>query len=282
MGNNESLKITFWGVRGSRPVPGSSTIKYGGNTACVQIQAGDKLIILDAGSGICNLGEVLSKKREPVVADLFFSHLHWDHVQGLPFFTPLYKQGNSFTLYGEAKEGVPFSVALRQQISPPSFPVALDDMGAGLTLREIGSDQTIPLSGGVSVRTLRVSHPGGCLAYRIEFNNKAVCYLTDIEHDEIPGKKIIEFVRGAQLVIYDAQYTPEEYRGQSDALSKSGWGHSTYREGIRLVKAAGVKRLVLFHHNPQRSDEELESIEKEAALEYKELLAAKEGMVLCL
>lgn len=282
MPNKESMKITFWGARGSRPVPGPSTIKYGGNTACVEIQAGERLIILDAGSGICNLGRTLSGKRAPVTADIFFSHLHWDHVQGLPFFTPLYQQSNSFTLYGEAKEGLSFSAAIRQQISPPGFPVSLEELGAAMTFREIGPDQTISLSGGITIRTLRVNHPGHCLAYRIDYKEGAVCYLTDVEHSGAPEEKMLEFVRGAQIVIYDAQYTQEEYLGQGGVLSKKGWGHSTWQEGIRLVRAAGAPKLVLFHHCPERTDEELDRLEREAVLKHTDIMAAKEGMILWL
>lgn len=281
MQDKESIKIVFWGVRGSRPVPGPSTIKYGGDTACVEIQAGDRLVILDAGTGICNLGETLSAKGA-VGADIFFSHLHWDHVQGLPFFSPLYQKGSSFNIYGEGKLGIPFFDVLRQQISPPSFPVSPDDFRAAVTFREIGANQTIPLSESVTVRTLRVNHPNGCLAYRVEYNNKAACYLTDIEHDEQPGQEILEFVRGAKVIIYDAQYTQDEYLGKSDGQSKSGWGHSTWQEGIKLVREAGGGKLILFHHDPERTDDKLELLEKEAALVYKDLLAAKEGMVLWL
>lgn len=277
-----NFTVTFWGVRGSRPVPGPSTVKYGGNTACVQIQAGKKLLILDAGSGISNLGNVLFPLKEPVEAEIFFSHFHWDHVQGLPFFTPLYQRKNSFTLYGEAKEGVPFSAVLRQQISPPSFPITFDDMKAELTMREVASEQVLPLSGDVVVRTLRVKHPNLCLAYRVEYQGSALCYLTDMEHSPTIDNELREFVRGAQAVIYDAHFTEEEYQSREEGYSKKGWGHSTWQAGIKLVRAAGAEKLILFHHSPERTDRELESLEKKAAQEYDGVIAAKEGMTLWL
>ncbi len=280
--NPVQISVTFWGVRGSRPVPGKNTLKYGGNTACIQVQAGATQVIFDAGTGLCNLGQEWMERTGAAKAHLLISHVHWDHIHGFPFFEPAFVRGNHFTVYGEGKPGFPLTELFARQMQAPFFPIGLEQMKAEVVFREIEAGQEFGLEGGITVKTAPTNHPMGNTAYRLQLNGHSVCYLGDHEHHAVTDKNLAEFCRDCDLLIYDATYTDEEYLGQAGRPAQKGWGHSTWQEAVKLAGQAGVGRLILFHHSPRRSDQELDEIEQLARARFPQCLAAKEGMILSL
>jgi phosphoribosyl 1,2-cyclic phosphodiesterase len=275
-----SHRLTFWGTRGSIPTPGPQTMRYGGNTACISITGSDgRLVILDAGSGLRPLGhELMSARGRTLAADILLSHTHWDHIQGLPFFVPAYLPSTKLTIAGTANGVMSLGDALSHQMTAPVFPVRLDELGAQLQLREIKNGERFDV-GEATVRVAKLNHPGGVQAYRIEHEGKSIVYATDTEHYACVDPALRALAEGADVLIYDAQYTPEEYRGDH-GRSKVGWGHSTYVAGAELARAAGVGRLVLFHHDPQRTDAGVLDIERRARDLFAPSVAAREGMEL--
>ncbi|MDD3365126.1 MAG: MBL fold metallo-hydrolase [Syntrophomonas sp.] len=275
-------KITFWGVRGSLPVPGSETIKYGGNTPCVQIQIGNRLFIMDAGTGIYQLGQHLIKQGQPTSGDIFITHTHWDHIQGFPFFTPAFIKGNKFALYGIRSVNLTFEDLMKGQMEYDHFPVSLDEMGSSINFHELAFGMEMQLGDDIVLRTVWNNHPGGCLSYRLDHKGRSCCYMTDTEHTEKIKPDFLKFAAGADVIIYDSHFTDAEYAGYEGFPSVKGWGHSTWQEGIKLVKACGAKKLVLFHHATYRSDIEMDAIEHQAQEQYSDVFAAREGMVISL
>ncbi|WP_054692200.1 MBL fold metallo-hydrolase [Syntrophomonas palmitatica] len=278
----ESFQVTFWGVRGSLPVPGAETIRFGGNTSCVQVQIGEQLIIFDGGTGIYKLGQQLVKNPAPVKGDIFITHTHWDHIQGFPFFSPAFIPGNRFTLYGPAKTDNTFAELMKGQMVYQHFPVSLDSMGAGIDFCELDSGEDLDLGNGVRIRTVHNNHPNGGISYRVDHEGRSVCYVTDTEHYEYIDPDIKSFISQADLVIYDTHFTDDEYHGYEGYPTKKGWGHSTWQEGIKLIEAAEAKKLVLFHHANFHNDKDMETIEKDARKRYSDCVAAREGMVIAL
>lgn len=273
------VKVKFWGVRGSIPTPGEQTIRYGGNTSCVSINCGDDLIIFDGGSGIRLLGNELLKQGKPVRAHLFFTHFHWDHIQGFPFFTPAFLKGNEFHIYGETKMESNLQETLAGQMAQPNFPVALKDMESTLVFNHVTAGDEIALSKDIKVRAGKLNHPGGATSYRFESNNKIVLYATDTEHEE--GKideNLVSQAQDASVFIYDTTYTTDEYYGKNGKMSKVGWGHSTPLEGIKIAKQANAKTLYLFHHDPVHNDNDVRKIEEDTKKEFKNVVAAYEGL----
>ena len=271
-----SLTVRFWGVRGSVPSPGPQTAAVGGNTSCVELRLGDETIVLDAGTGLRGLGERLVAAGRPVALSVLFSHVHWDHIQGFPFFPALFKSTTELSLYGRPDEGS-LESALRQQMTWPNFPVQLDAVPARLRYRSFEEGRPFAV-GSAMVRAARLNHPNGVVAYRIEHEGRAVVYATDTEHyaDEV-DRSLISLAEGADLLIYDAQYTPEEYAGVIGG-SRVGWGHSTWVEGVRIARAAGVGSLVLFHHDPSHDDAAIGAIERAAQTVLPGTVAAREGL----
>lgn len=267
--------VTFWGVRGSRPVPGSEVLQHGGNTACVEVLIGSTRIILDSGTGICNLGKQLTGSGQN--AYILISHTHWDHIQGFPFFAPVFVHGNRFTLYGEGKMGLSFSRQMHDLMSDPHFPIQLDKVAAELNFREVTDGSLWYLPQGITIHAARNQHPNGALSFRVEQGGRALCYMTDTEHRPQVDEHLLQLAKGADLLIYDAQYTDEEY-----AAGKQGWGHSTWQEGVKLAMAAGVSRLLLFHHEPERGDRELAELEQRAEQSFAGCQVAREGMTIVL
>ncbi len=263
------LTIRFWGVRGSIASPGEATRKTGGNTPCVEIQSGEHTIILDAGTGLRRLGDRMLRDGR-TEATLLLSHLHWDHIQGLPFFVPAYLPGHRLTLAG--MKGL--RAALGGQMAAPCFPVGLEAMRARLAFVEL--DHAPLAVGALEVRAAKLNHPGGVLAYRVSLGGRSVVYATDTEHWAVPDPHLVALARGADVLIYDAMYTEAEYP------SRVGWGHSTWQAGVAVADAAGVERLVLFHHDPARDDDAVDAIEREAALARPGTVAAREGEAICL
>lgn len=275
------LKVSFWGVRGSKPTPGKSTIQFGGNTSCVQIEAGDKNLIFDAGTGIAELGNKMMMVKGKKEGDIFFSHLHWDHIQGLPFFIPLYCPGNQFRLYGEDKEEIKFQEVINKQMNSPYFPVTMGMMKADYEFMNIKPNQVIDLGEDIIIKTFEVNHPNGCLSYKVEKADSSVVYSTDTEPMKGQRRKdFLEFIRGTDVLIYDTHFTDAEYFGTGGYENKIGWGHSTWEEGTRISKEADIGYLILFHHKESRSDKEQREIELSAQKEFKNTIAAKEGMVI--
>ncbi|HVJ18842.1 MAG TPA: MBL fold metallo-hydrolase [Polyangiaceae bacterium] len=266
------FQIRFWGVRGSIAAPGPATAGVGGNTSCVEVRCGEQLFVLDAGTGLRGLGDELMRRGERR-AELLLSHLHWDHIQGLPFFVPLYVPGTELVLHGPDWGEAGLGGALRRQMSAPGFPVEFADVGARVELSELRQGSRV-LRGDVSITAARLNHPGGVLGYRIEYGGRTLVYATDTEHHDHVDATLRDLAQGADVLIYDAQYTPEEYP------TKVGWGHSTFDAGVALARAAGVKRLALFHHDPRRADDAVFAIEERARRSFADTLAAREGMVI--
>ncbi len=296
------MKVKFWGVRGSVPSPGKETVEIGGNTACVEVRTDDGiLIIFDAGTGIRKLGLSLLDESFSMggkVGHLFFSHTHWDHIQGFPFFAPAFigtkdelkrtvkDQTNTFHLYGAKKVFERLENTLKGQMEYQYFPIELDSMGAVIHFHEI---QETPLRLGKNIiMPKHLNHPNGVLSFRVEneTRDKVVVYATDTEHyqDGELDVNVLKIADHADIFIYDAMYTPDEYEGNpSDNQGpKIGWGHSTWLEGTRLAKAAHVKQLVLFHHDPNHSDAFLQDIEKQAQAHFPNTILAVEGLELVL
>jgi phosphoribosyl 1,2-cyclic phosphodiesterase len=287
-----SLTLRFWGTRGSIPSPGPSTVRYGGNTPCVEVRTADGwLIILDAGTGIRDLGRSLLERAAgaAVSGDIFLTHAHWDHIQGIPFFAPLFLKGNHFTIWGSQSLETSIDRVVRDQMSPTVFPVTFEELDARIDFRSLTEGCT---SGqGYEVSAMPVRHPGGALGYRFTNGNaggRALVYVSDNElnpaarYDDQPRwrERFVEFARDAAVLVHDTMYTAEEYD------SYVGWGHSSYTDVVELALEAEVKQLVLFHHRPERTDDDvdrcLESCRTLAASRggTLEIVAAAEGMTL--
>lgn len=273
-----SMSVRFWGVRGSVPAPGPTTAGVGGNTSCVELRLGDQRILLDAGTGLRKLGDELVASGKPVAASVLFSHVHWDHIQGFPFFPALFRPDTRLTLCGRPDEGS-LEQALSHQMTWPNFPVELKQVPATLDYRTFEIGRPFELGNAV-VTAAHLNHPNGVIAYRIDYQGRSVVYATDTEHypDRI-DRQLVDLAAGADILIYDAQYTPEEYAGII-GNSRVGWGHSTWVEGVRVARAAGVGQLVLFHHDPAHDDAAVAAIERAAATVLPGTVAAREGLAL--
>jgi len=274
-GGGEFL-VRFWGVRGSIATPGAATARYGGNTSSIEVRCGGRLLLLDAGTGIRVLGARLLAEA-PLDADLLFTHTHFDHVCGLPFFKPFFQPQNSFRLWaGHLGGGMTLQRVLREFMMAPLFPVPPEVFKATMEYRDFHAGETLTPASGVTVRTAVLNHPDGATGYRIEYGGKSLCYVTDTEHvPGTPDKNVLGLIQGADIVIYDCMYTDEEY-----ARSYVGWGHSTWQEAVRLCKPAGVKQLVVFHHDPDHDDDKLDAIGRAVAAAMPGALMAREGLEL--
>jgi phosphoribosyl 1,2-cyclic phosphodiesterase len=277
------MQITFWGVRGSIPTPGPNTVQIGGNTSCVELRAGKAILIFDGGTGLRLLGKKLLKEM-PITAHMFFSHVHWDHIQGFPFFEPAFVAGNDFHLYGGNNVSRTLEETLAGQMDHPNFPVHLTAMGAQMTFRDLAEGEPVEIDDGkggrARVTNATGNHPQGVYAFRVDHGGKAVVYATDTEHYEGQlDEKLVALARDADVLIYDSQYTPEEYAGTAGTgASKKGWGHSTFEEGAKLARAAGAHRLILFHHDPIQSDSAVREKERRAQGLFPAATAAHEGL----
>jgi len=272
------MRVKFWGVRGSIAVPGPDTVKVGGNTSCIEVRCGRTLLILDGGTGMRLLGQSLMADM-PLEAHVFFSHVHWDHIQGFPYFTPAFIRGNTFHLYGGNNVSRTLEETLAGQMDYPSFPVHLTEMGATMSFNDLYEGQVIQI-GEATVSNVRGNHPNGVFAYRVEHGGKSVVYATDTEHYSIVDPKLKRLATNADVLIYDAMYLPEEYSGEAGGGPKTGWGHSTYEHGVLLAKAAGARQLVLHHHDPAQSDQTVADKERRAAALLPSTIAGREGLVI--
>jgi phosphoribosyl 1,2-cyclic phosphodiesterase len=271
------LKVRFYGVRGSIASCGPDTVRYGGNTSCVLVEADGERLVFDAGTGIRKLGTEIGPSDAPV--RLFFSHLHWDHIQGFPFFTPAFIPGNRIDIHAVrgADDAPGIRETLAAQMTPPNFPVPLDVMRADMRFIDIPVGDTVR-AGRAEVRHLTVDHPNGCVAYRVDLGRQSVVYATDLEHEEgVVNADLVDFARGADLLIYDAMYTPEELHGEAGPPRK-GWGHSTFDAGAAVAERAGVGNLCLFHHDPSHDDTFMDALDERAKRRLHRTLTAREGL----
>ena len=267
--------VRFWGVRGSIACPSLDHMKYGGNTSCVEVEVGHHRFILDAGTGIRELGKLCLKKDVRTI-HLLLTHTHWDHINGLPFFRPAYHSHRHLrVMAGHLKHQGGVHGALSLLMNDPMFPVPLEAMKAIVEFVDFEAGDDFQLYPDVVIRTAPLNHPNGATGYRIEHNGRAVCYVTDTEHVRgEPDQNILRLIEGADLVIYDSTYTEEEYPHHI------GWGHSTWNEGMRLCRAAGAGRLVIFHHEPDHDDAFMDRLQAEATAAWDSVVVAREGMML--
>jgi phosphoribosyl 1,2-cyclic phosphodiesterase len=277
MVQSSAFEVQFWGVRGSIATPGLSTVKYGGNTSCVEVRAGSKRVIFDGGTGIRVLGQHLIKSN-PIEGHIFFSHSHWDHIQGFPFFAPAFVPENRFDIYGSvAPNGSTIQDRLHHQMMDPNFPVPLNIMQANLYFHDLVADGELEI-GEIRVTAAPLNHPGGACGYRVSWRDRAVAYVTDTEHypDRL-DENVLKLAHQADLFIYDCTYTDREYHDPHSG--KAGWGHSTWQEGVKLAIAAQAKELVIFHHDPSHDDDFMDGVGRSAAAAFPKVSVAREGEI---
>jgi phosphoribosyl 1,2-cyclic phosphodiesterase len=281
------MQITFWGVRGSIATAGPEVARFGGNTTCIEVRAGADRIVFDAGTGLRALGDKLNEEasvlgRAPR-ATFFFTHLHWDHIQGFPFFAPAFRPDVELELYGpigapdERSEALGIQDALERQMRPPSFPVPLAAMASKKVFRTVKAGDVHQI-GGFTIRALALDHPQGVLGYRVEAGGRSMCFATDTELGKgDTDDALIQLARGVDLLVCDAQYTEAEYAGKNGPCRR-GWGHSTYVAASKVAKAADAARLALFHHDPSHDDAMVEAMEADAQTIFPSAFAARERM----
>jgi phosphoribosyl 1,2-cyclic phosphodiesterase len=270
--------IKFWGVRGSIPCPGLDTVRYGGNTSCIEMQVGKERLIFDGGTGLRILGESMLSDM-PVQAHLFFTHSHWDHIQGFPFFIPAFVKGNLINIYAiPSPNGATIKQRLHDQMLHPNFPVPLQIMQADLQFYDLEAGETIQIND-VVIETARLNHPGEAVGYRVTWRGLSAAYITDTEHfpDRL-DENVLHLAREADAVIIDTTYTDEEYYDVK--VSKVGWGHSTWQEAIKIAEAAKIKQLILFHHDPSHNDDFLDRLADEVTAIFPNSILAREGLTI--
>ena len=292
---SDELRIKFWGVRGSYPTPGEGTVKYGGNTACVEIRAGERTIILDAGTGIIPLGRELARTKRVGEVVLLFSHLHHDHTQGFPFFVPAYMPNAKLHIFGPDGTHESLKNVLEHNQSSETFPISLREMASTKHIQSVRESQVIVWDeSGVCVAesaaglsedavVIRVhksyAHPGGVHVYRVTWRGKSVVYATDTEGYVGTDKRLVTFAKDADLLIHDAQYSDEHYWGGLVGFpSTQGYGHSTVTMACDVAASARVGELVLFHHDPAYSDAMVAGMENTAKDKFGDVRAAYEGL----
>ncbi len=268
-----SVQVKFWGVRGSIATPSADHMKYGGNTSCVELMINDRVIIFDAGTGVRMLGNCLINRG---IKDYLFlqSHTHWDHINGFPFFAPVYRDDVNIEIHaGHLAHTCGIHQVLSSQMCQPTFPVPFAELAANISFRDFHAGESFSLGDGIEVRTAPLNHPDGGTGYRVEAEGVSICYVTDTEH--VLGRtdeNVAGLIEGADLVIYDSTYTDEEYP------QFVGWGHSTWQEGVRLCQEGNVGQLAIFHHDPSHDDAFLDNVAAEARNTWSGAFVAREGM----
>lgn len=271
-GSSGPLSVRFLGVRGSIATPGPAFAAVGGNTSCVEVTAGETRIILDAGTGLRTLGDerMATNLRHHTI---LLSHLHWDHLQGLPFFTPVYVPGHRIEIATGPTGARPLTQAIPALFSAPFFPVEYATISDQLSLRELRANDRFTI-GDITITMARLNHPDPVYGFRLEAGGHSIVYATDTEHYACVDPTLKKLAAGADILIYDSQYLPEEYP------QRVGWGHSTWQAGAELARAAGVPQLVMFHHDPGRTDAQVAELEAKARQALPGTVAAREGLVL--
>ena len=272
------LSIRFWGTRGSLPMPGPDTLIFGGHTCCVEVRLGSRLFVVDAGSGFEVAGRAMSRAGPATGRiDLLLSHLHHDHVSGLPFFSPILGHGGRLRIFCGNQDGDSAEAALGTLFAPPLFPVTLDHLPGSIEHVGFHAGETLTFEDGITVATCPLRHPGGATAYRFDHAGRSVCYVSDMEHlDAGPDAHLVAFCRGADLVIYDAMFT------EAELPRCRGWGHSTWGAGVSLCRAAGVGMLAAYHHHKGHDDAALAAIEAQLAEALPGSFVAREGQTIVL
>jgi phosphoribosyl 1,2-cyclic phosphodiesterase len=303
----DQIAVKFWGVRGSYPVAGPSALHFGGNTPCVEVRVGGHTLIFDTGTGVIALGRELARRSKqsgiPLSATVFFSHLHSDHTQGLPFFAPLRDPSCRLHMFSPAFLGEDAETALSTIMAPPAFPISWTEMPASKTMRTIHEDDTLLLGKSADdvvlinasdppvysadvgqVRSMySAAHPGGVFFFRIDWHGLSVVYASDTEGGSQVDRRLARFARNADVLIHDAQYTDEHYSGRLEGMpSTRGWGHSTPEMACAVAQAANARQLILFHHEPTYDDDTLAAIEREARTQFGSTRVAYEGLELTL
>ena len=275
MAQGEDFFVRFWGVRGSVPCPGKETVRYGGNTSCLEIRCGAHLLIFDGGTGLRPFDLALAADG-PLDADVFFSHVHLDHICGWPYFTGLLRPETSLTVSaGHLLPDHTIRQVLTGLLSEPFTPVRADGVRPRVTYHDFLAGETLEPRSGIRLRTAPLNHPQGATGYRVEYDGRTICYLTDTEHvPGAPDRNILDLIADADMVIYDSTYTDDEFPAHVN------WGHSTWQEGVRLCDAAGVKRFVVFHHDPDHDDAFLDRVAADVERMRPGSVVAREGMTL--
>ncbi len=269
------MKVRLWGVRGTTPTPEEGNGRYGGNTSCVEVRLdNDTLIILDCGSGLRALGKSLMREftDRAVQAHIFLTHFHWDHIQGIPFFLPLYRKGNTFLFHSPLRRGSKLQQTIEGVMGNPYFPVGMSAMGAKRHFLDLEKGP-VNINGAV-IRSAPLHHPQGSAGYRIEADGRVFVLATDTEPSSpLHDRAVRDLAQDADLLLYDSQYTPDQLEWE-----KKGWGHSSWQEGVRIAQERGVKRLVLFHHDPDSDDAFVDSLVAQAREEFPNTMGAAEGL----
>jgi phosphoribosyl 1,2-cyclic phosphodiesterase len=296
--------VRFWGSRGSYPVPGPHTLRYGGNTTCVEVQVGNHILIIDAGTGIINLGyDLLRRAREnggtPITATLLLTHMHHDHTQGFPFFVPAYIGTSTLHILGPRTFDEELEETLNHAVLPPNFPVGLHEMPSLKMVRTLHETELIlmnPEQGSIQIHNIyhshivrsndmvcirihrSLAHPrDGVYVYRIDWRNKSMVFSSDTEGYVGTDQRLVNFARDTNLIVHDAQYTHDDY-----IANRQGWGHSTPEMACDVAKQCGARQLVLCHHEPRYDDEKIAEIECEAQRFFPNTIAAYEGLEIVL
>lgn len=267
--------VRFWGVRGSVPSAGASTCQYGGNTSCLEVRCGDRTLMLDAGSGAFLFGESLINEENGRI-DVLFTHCHYDHIEGAPFFAPVHKKGWQVDYWSGHQYGkMTTADMIKTYMRRPYFPVGPEIFHAQTGFHDFRPGDTLDLGDDIIIKTTSLNHPDGAVGYRIEYDGRSICYLTDLEHtSNTPDRELVDFARGAGIVIYDATYSDEEFDRYV------GFGHSTWQQGVRLCNAADVDLYVAFHHQPCHDDVKMDEIARDLMAMRPASIVAREGQIL--
>lgn len=269
-----TMSVRFWGVRGSIPCPGPNTLRYGGNTSCVEVQCGDHHLVFDAGSGLRMLGNAMDREDRIADIDLFLSHCHIDHLIGLPFFVPVFEKGSYLRLWaGNLKPAGGVKDTVRKLMSYPLFPIEIEMAQGKIEYNDFVPGESLQPRPGIVVRTAALKHPGGATGYRVEYGGRAVAYITDTElNDDAFAPDLLALAKDAALLIVDATYT------NAELPDHVGWGHASWQQAVKLADAAGVEKLCLFHHDPEHDDAEMDRIAAASDHARPGTIVAKEGL----
>jgi len=270
--------VQFWGVRGSIPSPGNETIRYGGNTSCIEMRVGGKRLIFDGGTGLRILGKSL-QSHPPLEAYMFFTHYHWDHIQGVPFFAPAFDADNCLHIHGAVPpNGGSMKEHFWERVLHSKSLLPQYEIKADLKFYDLEYGDRVTLDD-ITIETGPLNHPNGAMGYRVTWQGHSAFYCTDTEHfpDRL-DENVLHLAREADVLIYDAMYTDEEYHNPKSP--KVGWGHSTWQEAVKIAQAAGVKKLVIFHHEPNHTDDFLDKLQGEVTEAFANAVLAREGLIL--